>query len=460
MQIPTKRIISNTAFHDLILDIILKEDEWLNEAQAERKWEIFVKRADVHEKRMRIWMVDVFRRQQADTLANMAATPNRGLRGWLTANKPINAGVIAKDIIDAWVFPLDEWVERMQTVSGVYLTDAMVETGQAELIDLVSDATFNVADPRAQAFINNRTFKFSTDVNVATQDALRASLSEGLATGEGMPALRNRVIDVFTNGYGALDLRASKVRADMIARSEIIRASNAGAELAYMQSGVVEAKMWYSALTDRTCIFCLDMHKKPMGLGIPFFEQGDTMTVDGKTIKLDYEEVRYPPLHPRCYDFETLVRTSRGWLPIKDVIVGDGATTINPATQKFEWGTVINTVKYLQDEMVHITSKDGAFDMMVTPNHTFFGYTQSLIGKLKPVFIDGIDNLPRGFLFSHAGSFTRFKKLQVERIQYNDMVYDVEVDRNHTIFTVRNNCFIVGSNCRCTLLPVVIDVPR
>lgn len=47
-----------------------------------------------------------------------------------------------------------------------------------------------------------------------------------------------------------------------------------------------------------------------------------------------------------------------------------------------------------------------------------------------------------------------FSNISVKEIAYNDMVYDVEVD-NHTILTRRNGKVVWGSNCRCTILPVI-----
>ena len=535
-----KSIISNEAFHDLVADMVVKEAEWMDEARAERAWEIFVKRADVHERRFREWMNDVFARQEAQVIANINANSDPELRG-----SPVR-GLITKDIIDVWLFPSDEWVDDMKSIGGLYMTDAMAETGQAALDNLILDASFNVADPRAEAFIRNRSFKFATDVNDATQAALRANLSEGLAGGESIPELRKRVQQVFAEGYSPLDVRASKVRAEMIARSEIIRASNAGAELGFMQSGVVEGKEWYSALDERVCFpadtlvrchrndrpiqdiqigdmvrsikltarqtpiigdfpvtgimkreytedlygiqyngreliatgdhpvfvqsgkgmteikniavgdlvespeliryritdtfcvpvsaissetpfyvynlevagghtyyangilvhncpWCNDMHGKIMGLGQAFFEQGDGFTVDGSTLKLDYEEVRHAPLHPRCVDKETEIYTEHGWKLMKDTHIHESVMTLNPETRNIEWGTIIGKTEHKQDEMVHITNKQNSFDMMVTPEHPFFGYKRVDRGingrKPEPIWLNGIEELNSEFRF-------------------------------------------------------------
>ncbi|GAJ11721.1 unnamed protein product, partial [marine sediment metagenome] len=117
-------------------------------------------------------------------------------------------------------------------------------------------------------------------------------IANGLELGESIDKLRKRVI-------GRLGPDYIKNRAEMIARSETIYASNAGAELGYMQSGVVEGKKWLTAVDERTCNLCLDMDGRTAILGSTF---------DIESLKEDYGwefdyskgEMPHPPLHPRC----------------------------------------------------------------------------------------------------------------------------------------------------------------
>ena len=51
--------------------------------------------------------------------------------------------------------------------------------------------------------------------------------------------------------------------------------------------------------------------------------------------------------------------------------------------------------------------------------------------------------------------YRHFKHMEVEEKDYNDYVYDVEVDKNHTILLRRNGRVYWGSNCRCTIAPVI-----
>jgi len=55
-----------------------------------------------------------------------------------------------------------------------------------------------------------------------------------------------------------------------------------------------------------------------------------------------------------------------------------------------------------------------------------------------------------------TSKYKMLKNIQTKTIDYNDYVYDVEVDKNHTLLTRRNGRVIWGSNCRCIVIPVVL----
>lgn len=45
-----------------------------------------------------------------------------------------------------------------------------------------------------------------------------------------------------------------------------------------------------------------------------------------------------------------------------------------------------------------------------------------------------------------------YSNMKVERIPYNDFIYDVELKKNHTLFVRRNGKVLLSGNCRCTLI--------
>ena len=88
----------------------------------------------------------------------------------------------------------------------------------------------------------------------------------------------------------------------MIAQTETIRSSNAGAVEAYAKAGI-EYKQWFTAEDGRVCPFCYEMHGKIVGVRDNYFNRGDVMEVEDlpkAALVFSYEDVGYPPLHPNC----------------------------------------------------------------------------------------------------------------------------------------------------------------
>lgn len=87
--------------------------------------------------------------------------------------------------------------------------------------------------------------------------------------------------------------KAKATRAETIARTEVLKASNEGQRMAWMQAkdaGVLtgrELREWITTYDDRTCEICAPMDGQLVGLTEPF-TTGDGNRVDG------------PPAHPRC----------------------------------------------------------------------------------------------------------------------------------------------------------------
>lgn len=165
------------------------------------------------------------------------------------------------------------------------------EVGTEALI-LVGSSGFDIEDPSVIKFYEKRTATIAKDINDETDKKLRASLTQGIDAGESIDELSIRVEEI----YGS----ASGYRAERIARSETIKASGFAQDEAWQQSGVVEAKEWFTAKDERVCEFCGEMDGKTVELGDNYFDKGDTMEVAGKELKLDYWDIDTPPLHASC----------------------------------------------------------------------------------------------------------------------------------------------------------------
>ncbi len=91
-------------------------------------------------------------------------------------------------------------------------------------------------------------------------------------------------------------------RAQAIARTETSHAYGAGQQAAWKASGVVKGKMWL--VSPFACAFCEAAGRKygstPIPLDTPYYNLGDTITADGKTMVIDYRPIMSHPLHPNC----------------------------------------------------------------------------------------------------------------------------------------------------------------
>lgn len=130
-------------------------------------------------------------------------------------------------------------------------------------------------------FINNHAFENVKDMGEFMQSKLRKELEMGMMAGEGPPQLARRVKSVF---------KAGRDRADMIARTETIRAESAGAYDGYMQTGIKGKVQWMAKLDPDTCDYCKSLHGEKVDLGKNF-----EAAVKGK-----HWEGKTAPAHPNC----------------------------------------------------------------------------------------------------------------------------------------------------------------
>jgi SPP1 gp7 family putative phage head morphogenesis protein len=105
-------------------------------------------------------------------------------------------------------------------------------------------------------------------INESTQAALGNEFSEGIALGEGIDELADRVSDVFDDAEG--------YRAERIARTEVVGSSNFCNLRAFEMSGVVQSKEWLSVQDGNT----RQEHRQLDGNVVKLHEN---FTVDGHT---------------------------------------------------------------------------------------------------------------------------------------------------------------------------------
>lgn len=219
-----------------------------------------------------------FRQQEREIQANISAGKSiaKGPNEWLD--------------LAAWQVIFEEYGQ-------LFLPEVIGAKGQLEMEKLLIGIDFDVENPRVVAFINNRAFRFSFDTNAGTQRALRAIFAESISAGEGVREMSKRIQTLFEF--------KKRHQAEQIARSEVVRAANYGAEQSYIQSGVVRAKEWIVSRDARLCPFCEPMAGKIIVLGDRYFQRGDVLEAESETggtltLHLDYESISHPPLHVQC----------------------------------------------------------------------------------------------------------------------------------------------------------------
>lgn len=175
---------------------------------------------------------------------------------------------------------------------------SVVTSGNAAF-NYVADAStsgtsqqFSGADPAIQKFYTDRSSLISVGIDDTTERLLKTSLIEGISSGESVGELADRVENI----YGA----AAGYRALRIARTEAIDSTSFATVNAWEQSGVVSGKMWKTGSAN-PCTFCSKLDGKVMDLSTNFFDKGSTFSAgEGQSMKLDYDNVDGPPLHPNC----------------------------------------------------------------------------------------------------------------------------------------------------------------
>lgn len=116
--------------------------------------------------------------------------------------------------------------------------DALVLSGVQELIDL--------SNPEIQAFFEDRAKYFAKSVNDTTISALESEIADGIANGESINQISQRV----ENLYDGWD----ETRSTLIARTETSAAANFGAEEGYKQAGVEQIEWVVVAPEDEDCL--------------------------------------------------------------------------------------------------------------------------------------------------------------------------------------------------------------
>lgn len=175
-------------------------------------------------------------------------------------------GIRAEDAVAMEPFDRSRWIKAFRTEIRPALFEIATQAAALELDELGVPLLFDVQDPNVIRAMERQAQRFAEQVNQTTWNDLRASIAEGIAEGEDIDAIAERVLEVMRDR-----IRSSK---ETIARTEVTTASTTGTLASWDQSGVVQGKQWLAALDDRTRKSHVDAHGQTVGINDDFHVGG------------------------------------------------------------------------------------------------------------------------------------------------------------------------------------------
>lgn len=285
------------------LEISKEKADFWSEAYNAKFWETKIKRTDDYEEEMAKIQKKIFSAQQKDIIANL--------------EKPKSVKEIKKeeDLFDEKKYSL-----MYITLYTKFFSDFMGTEGKLA-IEEISDETFAIA--KLNTWIGENIDRMSTDIDATTRKEIFEVIKQGNRDEVGAAQIATAVRAKF-NQYNRKSWRIEK-----IVRTEITRSSNKSQQEAYEQSGIVSKKQWYTAVDERVCPNCGPLQGKTISLKGEFFKKGDTAPGG---LKLDYEEVKFPALHPNCRCTIRPIITRKSVEAFETKLKNKGLTLNNNAT--------------------------------------------------------------------------------------------------------------------------------
>lgn len=181
--------------------------------------------------------------------------------------KRLGAKALQVDGFVLTVLPGGDDDPLMAAVADI-LADGLEAGGESagELFDL--DVDLGRVNDESETWLRTTAAADVADVNEVTREAIRQTLAEGLAAGEGLPELVARVEAAFGVGGDEAALQRYANRARAIAETELASAYNHGSNAAIEQVGL--NREWLSARLPTTRPEHAAAHNQVRAPGVPF----------------------------------------------------------------------------------------------------------------------------------------------------------------------------------------------
>jgi SPP1 gp7 family putative phage head morphogenesis protein len=255
-------VINNKEFIQNLSSLVYKEllgEKTEDQYESELiYWRSFVARAEKWERKFRAILRSEFNHQREEILE------------LLVNALPATKAVQKISPFDIWGFDRKEWDKRLNEEGEAFIHELVDDEGARVMSDLRAtlgpsfQIRFDVENPNVKNFLEEYKFHFAKPINDTTEKNLRRELEEGMGAGEDIAKMSRRVNGVFNF--------ASEHRAEMIARTEVIKSSNRAAIEGYEQSGVVSFKQWLTVGDERMCGRCAELNGKRIKLRENFVE--------------------------------------------------------------------------------------------------------------------------------------------------------------------------------------------
>lgn len=250
-----------------------------SEDELEVEHKAFVARVTEYEKQLRDKLIEYNQRVQNDVIRNLGTL--------------ITKAVSEKKISKQDIYDQESEVAVMVDFAKPILKLLAIEEADLVFAELVEGEVFDTDDERLAKEVNDTSLAMAQSYTNTTAEKLTIELNQGLADGDSLVELTERVQNV-------MDFRTA-VGAVQTAQTEAFHIANEASNVAYIQSGVVKSKKWYTAQDERVCEFCGPMHEKTVEVTKSFFKKGEKVEGrDGGELFTDYRSVEHPPLHPSC----------------------------------------------------------------------------------------------------------------------------------------------------------------
>lgn len=286
---------------------------------------------------------------------------------------PTDADAIAAAILRKQI----EWATR-GSITFIPIFGEIIREA-AGLASAEIGVSFDLPNVEAEKFVESYSFLFAQKMSEGTADAVRKALRRALDDGMSVPALR-RMLESEIPEFG-------RVRAQRIARTEVIRAANAGSVEAYRNAGTVQ---WEWLTTSDPCPYCAALNGKIVAVGEPVFSLGDQFQPEGasRPMAFNYTAIDHPPLHPncRCTVVPVVDGEKAAGLPTERLYVIDENTVFmgSPISE--------SVVKFLSKFGGGLEQRAGEGDIELVDGkwELSFSWPESRNGKFEPVDDDTV----------------------------------------------------------------------